>query len=494
MICLGIVLMVILFLSASTYSLITVVLTILVDILAIIAIINRDANPEYKVSWISVVTLLPIVGVILYSLFYTRRMTRREIRLLRGSFSQIKLLKEDKSNFKSLHEIDPSALGKAYAITNDDPISELYVGTSSELFCSGEEYFSSLTEELKKSRHFIFLEYFIICEGALWSRIHKILTEKASEGVEIRVLYDDIGCMSTLPNHYERTLRSEGIKAQRFGRISPRISSVHNNRDHRKMCIIDGKTAFTGGVNIADEYTNEICRFGHWKDGGIRISGSAVAGLTKEFLSLWDFTEGSITSYESYVSASIPEKTADGGYYLPFGAGPSPIYKRSVGKNAILNIVNQAISYVYITTPYLIIDYELTESLCNAAKRGVDVRIITPGIADKKIVKVMTKSAYPHLMASGVRIYEYIPGFIHEKCIVSDDSYAIIGTINLDYRSLAHHFENAVWMYRSPTVARAKDDFLKTLDLSERIDVTRSTLTLGEWLMRCAIKLFAPLL
>ena len=272
------------------------------------------------------------------------------------------------------------------------------------------------------------------------------------------------------------------------------MSSVHNNRDHRKICIIDGRVAYTGGVNIADEYVNTKVRFGYWKDGGIMLRGDAVAGLMKQFFSGWDFTVGSISNYSKYLSAVKPAEYIDGGYYLPFGSGPNPIYQRPVGKNAFLNLINQARNYLYITTPYLIIDYDLTEALCNAALRGVDVRIITPGIPDKKKVKVMTKSSYPYLMKAGVKIYEYLPGFIHEKTLVCDDKYAMVGTINLDYRSLVHHFENAVWMYASPTVEIARDEFLKTVDESARMDDNRSRLTPKEWLTKTAIRLFAPLL
>jgi cardiolipin synthase len=300
--------------------------------------------------------------------------------------------------------------------------------------------------------------------------------------------------MKTLPHYYEYTLRAEGIKAYRFGKVSPRISSVHNNRDHRKICVIDGRVGYTGGVNIADEYVNERSRFGHWKDGGIRLSGDAVRGLIKGFLSSWDYTARSISDYERFISSVATADDADGGFYIPFGSGPTPIYRRPVGKNVFLNIINQSRKFIYITTPYLVIDYELTESLCNAAKRGVDVRIITPGIPDKKKIKVMTKSSYPHLLDSGVKIYEYTPGFIHEKTFIADDKYGVIGTINLDYRSLVHHFENAVWMYRTPSVKAAAEAFRETLKVCEEIDGQKAKLHFSEWVVRNAIKFFTPLM
>lgn len=480
--------------SAWVYSYVAVAIAALISLVTLLFIINRDANPEYKVSWIIVILILPFFGTLLYLIFYRRRITKKEEKLLKGLFEEINRHRLGMGSFDMLRRRSPLAYGKARAIMNDDPIAEVYTGSSSVFFPEGEELFNSMIRDLSEAEHFIFLEYFIIDQGELWSKIHKILREKAKAGVEIRLLYDDIGCMKTLPAHYEYSLRAEGINARRFAKVSPSLSSVHNNRDHRKICVIDGKVGYTGGVNIADEYINAKERFGHWKDGGIRLSGEAVRGLIKQFLSMWDFTTHTISDYEQYLSLVKPLKFSDGGYYVPFGSGPAPIYKRPGGKNAFLNLINQARKYVYITTPYLVIDYELTESLCNAALRGVDVRIITPGIPDKKKVKVMTKSSYPYLMSAGVKIYEYTPGFIHEKTFVVDDKYAVVGTINLDYRSLVHHFENAVWMYASPTVEVCRDEFLKTVDKSDQVDENKSRLTVRERITRNAIRLFAPLL
>ena len=480
--------------AASIVSYVFAALMLIVDFATVIAIINRDANPEYKVTWTIVVIALPILGTLLYVIFYRRRITKKEERLLQESFTNIRSFRGSNHAFNMMRRRSPLAAGKARAIINDDPLAEVYCRSNSVFFSSGEAYFKSMINELKGAKKFIFLEYFIISIGELWDEIHAILVEKAKEGVEVRVLMDDFGCMRNLPSNYESTLRREGIQAYRFSRISPKMSAVHNNRDHRKICIIDGRVGFTGGVNIADEYVNRTVRFGHWKDGGIMLRGDAVGGLMKHFLSGWDFTVGSIGDYKKYFNAVTPSQYSDGGYYLPFGSGPAPIYERPAGKNTFLNLINQARNYVYITTPYLIIDYDLTESLCNAALRGVDVRIITPGIPDKKKVKVMTKSSYPYLMKAGVKIYEYQLGFIHEKTFVCDDKYAIIGTINFDYRSLVHHFENAVWIYASPTVLVAKEEFLKTLDVSARVDSESSKLTAREWLTKNAIRLFAPLL
>ena len=480
--------------GASLISYVFIAVSVVVDIAALIAIINRDANPEYKVTWTVLVLVLPVLGALLYVIFYRRRITKKEERLLSDIFSKLRSHKADRGAFDMMRRRSPLAAGKARAIMNDDPIAEVYAKSSSTVFASGEAMFNSMLGELREAKSFIFLEYFIIDQGDLWDEMHSILAKKAKEGVEVRLLFDDFGCMRTLPPYYENTLRAEGIKAQRFNRVSPKMSSIHNNRDHRKICVIDGRVAYTGGVNIADEYVNTKVRFGYWKDGGIMLRGDAVKGLIKEFLSGWDLTTGVISDYEKYLCAVAPSPYIDGGYYLPFCSGPAPIYARPSGKNAFLNLINQARNYVFITTPYLVIDYDLTESLRNAALRGVDVRIITPGIPDKKNVKIMTKSSYPYLMDAGVKIYEYLPGFIHEKTVVCDDKYAVIGTINFDYRSLMHHYENAVWMYASPSVETAKEEFLKTIHDSERVDEKRSKLTLRERIIRNGIRLFAPLL
>lgn len=480
--------------ATATFFYVTFAIAIAVGLVALVSIINLNANPEYKVTWIVVIMLLPILGPLLYVIFYHRRITKKEERLLNGIFSELNNYRNGRAVFDMMRRRSPLAAGKARAIMYDDPISEVYTNSSSTFFASGEKYFESLIDDLKGAKSFIFLEYYIVDHGRLWGDIHKILKEKVAEGVEVRMLYDDLGCMRTLDGKYDFQLRAEGINAHIFSKVSPKMSSVHNNRDHRKICVIDGKVGYTGGVNIADEYVNEIERFGHWKDSGIRICGDAVRGLIKEFLSGWDLTTRTVSDYEKYLDQVLPSTYNDGGYYLPFGSGPMPIYKRPSGKNAFLNLINHSRNYIYITTPYLIIDYELTEALCNAAYRGVDVRIITPGIPDKKIIKIMTDSSYPYLLKSGVKIYEYTPGFIHEKTLVADDKYAVVGTINFDYRSFNHNFENAVWMYATPTVDTIKEEVLLILKKCERVDEKKCKLTFREWVIRNGIRLFAPLL
>ena len=480
--------------ATATFFYFVAAISVIVDLAALISIINRDANPEYKVTWSVVVLLLPILGAFLYATFYRRRISKKEERLLNGIFSQINNHRLGRGTFDMMRRRSPLAAGKARAIMHDDPIAEVYTNSCSTYFASGEKYFESLIADLKEAKSYILMEYYIIDYGVLWDEIHAILKEKAQSGVEVRLLYDDFGCMHTLDWRYEEKLCSEGIKTRIFSKVSPKMSSVHNNRDHRKICVIDGRVGYTGGVNIADEYINAIERFGHWKDGGIKIHGDAVRGLIKEFFAGWDLTTRSVSDYGRYLEEVQPAPYNDGGYYIPFGSGPAPIYQRPSGKNAFLNLINQARNYIYITTPYLVIDYELTQALCNAALRGVDVRMITPGIPDKKKVKIMTRSAYPYLMQAGVKIYEYVPGFIHEKCLVTDDKYAVVGTINFDYRSFNHNFENAIWMYASPTALAVKEEFLITQNKSEREDEKKCRLTFTEWVIRNGIRLFAPLM
>lgn len=487
-------LMIHLFIYASDSGLYISIAPLILSVIAFLSLVNKETNPEYKIPWSFIILSLTPVGAVLYFLFYQRKLTRKEAKRLKCAVSRMRRKSMISEGCRTLAKVDPQAAGKANFILNDDPLADVYQQTSSQFFNTGENYFASFIKDISEAEHFIFLEYFIIGEGELWTRIHGILKEKAAAGVDVRLLYDDFGCMKTLPSRYESTLRKEGIKAYRFSKVSARVSSIHNNRDHRKICVVDGRCAYTGGVNIADEYANLITRFGYWKDGGIRVEGMAVLGFIRLFLSLWDLTVGCVSDYHHFADMVKPSPTADGGYYIPFGSGPAPIYHRSNGKNVFMTLINQAERYVYLTTPYLIIDYDLTEALRGAAMRGVDVRIITPGIPDKKRIKIMTKSAYPKLIEAGVKIYEYIPGFIHEKNFICDDKYAVVGTINFDYRSFVHHFENAVLMYSTPTVKTALDDFNKSLSISERVDFELSKLTFVEWIFKIGMRIFAPLL
>lgn len=485
---------------ASAYSLFFYAFLTVVDIIVVLSIINREANPEYKLPWLFIALIVPLFGAALYIIFYSRKLSKKETKLLQkihtsASDASAKVHADRQTeNISALCEMSSYALGKARAILNDDPSAEVYRCTESKYYPLGELMLADMLDDIRAAKKYIFLEYFIIQDGVMWQSIYTLLKEKAKEGVDVRLLYDDIGCMKTLPSNFSELLSKDGISCRRFSKVTPRVSAIHNNRDHRKILVVDGKVAYTGGINIADEYINEVVRFGHWKDGGIRVEGNAAGGFVKLFLSMWDLTTGVVSNYSDYFREIEDVISGDGGFYIPFGTGPAPIYKRPVGKDVFINLINQAQNYVYITTPYLIIDYALTDALKCAALRGVDVRIITPTIPDKKRIKVMTKSAYPALMEAGVKIFEYLPGFIHEKLIVVDDLYAVVGTINFDYRSLVHHFEDALWMYNTPTVCEIKAHFLDTVAVSDEIDEEEARLTVYEKLVKILIRLFAPLL
>ena len=485
---------------ASAYSVLIYAALVILDLVVVLSIINREANPEYKLPWLVISLLIPLFGPLLYVMFYSRRLSRKEARLLKriheeAEIASASFLSSDESELLAqLSAEHAHAAGKARSVLFEDPIASLTCGTRSKYYPLGERMFSDMLLDIERAGRYIFLEFFIIHTGYMWDELLSRLKAKAAEGVDVRILYDDIGCMNTLPINFPKKLAKCGIKCERFAKVTPRVSAIHNNRDHRKILCIDGSIAYTGGINIADEYINKIDRFGHWKDGGVRVEGRCALGFVKLFLSMWDLTVGSVSDYLQYLTPSCEEQISDGGYYIPFGSGPQPVYRHHVGKDVFINIINQAERYVYITTPYLIIDYALTDALKCAARRGVDVRIVTPFRADKKQVKVMTKSSYPALMEAGVKIYEYAPGFIHEKVLVSDDLYAVIGTINLDYRSLVHHFEDGVWMYNTPTVLDIREEYEKTVSVSDEVDFDEARLTLYERFVRNMIKLFAPLL
>ncbi|MDE5592792.1 MAG: cardiolipin synthase, partial [Clostridiales bacterium] len=319
----------------------------------------------------------------------------------------------------------------------------------------------------------------------------EILKQKAASGVEVRVVYDDIGCMMTLPGSYYKQLRKMGIKAVPFSRLRGQANNEFNNRSHRKITVIDGKVGYTGGVNIADEYINRIQKFGHWKDVGLRLQGEAVNELTRLFLI--DYGISDKHADDNFADYFRYEQCEQDGYCIPFGDGPKPVYDRHVAKSVILNMLNQAKRYVYITTPYLIIDSELIEALENAAIRGIDVRIITPHIPDKKLVFLMTRSHYNRLMTAGVKIYEYESGFVHAKTYISDDETAMVGTVNMDYRSLVHHFENGVWIYKHSVIGDIKNDFLATLDKSIQFELGMIKENMFQRFIRAMAKVFSPL-
>ena len=463
----------------------------LTEIFCVIRIIASDDNPDYKVPWLLFVLIIPVAGFMLYFMFYSRKLQRRFIKRLNDLKNQ-NYKRNDTELLDELRQTNATAASQAKMLTNIAD-THLFTNTKQEYFTLGEEMHVAMLKDLEKAETFIYMEYFIIEEGKFWNSILDILKRKAAEGVEVKVLYDDIGCMATLPGNYHKILAEFNIEATPFSRLKGNADSEFNNRSHRKITVIDGKVGYTGGVNIADEYINEVEKFGHWKDTAIRLKGEAVWELTKLFLEDFGINVRKMPpKREDWYP--IQPQIQEEGYLIPFGDGPHPIYERRVGKSVIQNMLSAATRYAYMTSPYLIIDNDLCTDLENAALRGVDVRIIVPHIPDKKIIFGMTQSFYPRLMSAGVKIYEYEPGFIHAKSYLVDDEYAMIGTINLDYRSLVHHFENGVWMYKCNAIKDLKADIEDTL--TKCIEVTPDMLktNLLQRFIRAVVRIFAPML
>lgn len=457
----------------------------------ILTIVNRNMPPESKVTWL-LFAVVPVFGFLLYLMFGERRLSKKEIQQLE-KMDSMKFREDNSYDLRvELKQENKSAFGIVKSLLSMDHNADVYDGTASKYFSLGEEMFEAMLDDLRSAKKFIFLEFYIIDPGLMWNRILEILVDKVQQGVEVKLLYDDIGCMATLSGDYTKRLRKMGIDAHKFNKVIPRMTVAYNNRDHRKILVVDGQVGYTGGINLADEYINHIVRFGHWKDGGVRLEGRAVKALTRLFLMNWYINRGEITDFDRYHFDS--QRVEGKGLYIPYGSGPKPIYKEQVGKAVYQNIINQAIDYVYITTPYLIIDYDLTEDIKNAAMRGVDVRIVTPFIPDKKLIQIVTRGAYPDLLEAGVKIYEYTPGFIHSKNVISDDELAVVGTINFDYRSLVHHYENAVLMYQTESIADIKRDFEDLFDVSKEISLETLQNSWYQRLLKEIMQLFAPLL
>jgi cardiolipin synthase len=463
----------------------------LTEIFCVLKIINSQENPDYKIPWLLFVLVVPVAGFMIYFMFYDRKLSKKYIKRIEKINNQ-QLHTKDEETLVRLEKEDRQAYLQANLLCKLST-THVYQNTDARYFDMGEKLFAGMIEDLKKAEKFIFLEYFIIEEGIFWNSILDILKEKAAQGVDVRVIYDDIGCMCTLPGDYYKTLSGYGIKAVCFSRLKGQADNEFNNRSHRKIMVIDGKVAYTGGVNIADEYINEKVLFGLWKDVGIRLEGEAVAQLTSIFLADYELNvKTTVSDFRPYFENGI--SVENNGYAIPFGDGPGPMYKHRVAKIMIMNMLNQAQNYVYMMSPYLIIDNELCQAIENAAMRGVDVRIITPHIPDKKIVFVMTRSYYKRLMDAGVKIYEFEPGFVHAKAYLSDDKFAIVGTINLDYRSLVHHFENGVWMYKHEVLSQIKDDMERTMGQS--IEMTDKLIknTLSQRFIGALVRVFSPML
>lgn len=462
----------------------------ILSLVAILFVIKSDMNPSYKIGWILLIAVLPILGGLMYVIFGNKRPTKNMREMLRA---QLEKSAEYLGTQESITgELDGGAAGLFQYLEGSAgyPTAK---DTTVRYYRVGEEMYADLIPELEKAEKFIFLEYFIIRPGVMWDSVLEVLKRKAAAGVDVRIIYDDMGCIDILPANYNTTLEGWGIRTMAFNRFVPAVSLVMNNRDHRKITVIDGKVGFTGGINISDEYINVKERFGHWKDTGLMLKGPGVFNLTLMFLEMWNAFNKDGDNYADFIPESYVEKGGtDDGYVLSFS--DSPLDNESVGESVYTDMLYQAKDYIYITTPYLAIDSELQTAMCMAAKRGVDVRMITPGIPDKKIVYRLTRSYYPTLLRAGVKIYEYTPGFIHAKSFVCDDELCVVGTINMDYRSLYLHFECGTLMYNNPEIKQVKRDDLETMEKCRKVELSdMKTNFIGE-LFDSFLRSVAPLL
>ncbi len=468
----------------------------LLSAVVVIYILNKRQNPSYQMAWIIPVLVFPVFG----ALFYLFMESQPGGRMINKRMQTI--VKETEPYLKQ----DPEVMSRLWKTSRGSGHLALYMkkyagypiydNSYAEYFPLGDDMFPRLLEELRQAKRYIFMEYFIVERGEMWNAVLDILKEKAAEGVEVRVMYDGTCSLTLLPYGYPKQLEKFGIRCKMFSPVRPVLSSYQNNRDHRKITVIDGHTAFTGGINLADEYINRKMRFGHWKDTGIMIKGDGVQGFLMMFLQMWNITEKQTDDYGAYLmdpEYRIPGHLNTDGYVLPYG--DSPLDEETVGQHVYMDILNEARYYVHIMTPYLILDSDMIMALTFAAKRGIETIIIMPHIPDKIYAYLLARSYYEELLLSGVRIFEYTPGFMHAKVFTSDDTKAVVGSINLDYRSLHLHFECAAYLFRNQVVEQVEQDFMDTLKQCH--EITLEACREYPWPKKLAgqvLRLFAPLM
>lgn len=461
------------------------------SIIMCLALIRQDSTvPEFKISWMILFAVMPVQGGLLYLLWGNKRpMLGLRRRQERAEQAMSDTRREDPAAAARLRAADPRAALTARYLDDYAP-APLYGGTAVRYYPDGQTMLADMLPALQSAEHSIFVESFIIGMGEMWGQIHEILRRKAAAGLDVRVIYDDAGCLSLLPHNYAELLRAEGIRAFSFNRCVPVLNLVMNNRDHRKIMVIDGKIGFTGGVNLADEYINRLVRFGYWKDSGVRLEGPGAGALANIFLTFW--------------KAQYPEEDIDIDRDLPAAApvptdclvqpfADSPVDREAVAKNVYLELINQAQRRLQICTPYLILDNDLLACLRLAAKRGVDVRIYTPGVPDKPTIYQLTRSYFPHLLRAGVRIFSYTPGFLHAKTWLVDDRIAAVGTVNLDYRSLYLHFENSVLIYGGAVLDDVRRDLAEIEKESAEVKLADCRTGFFGTMYSAVLRLVAPL-
>lgn len=464
----------------------------LFSVIAFLALVNSQVDPSAKLTWIVVILLFPLFGTVLFwytkSDFGHRTLKKRYEKQLDLTRNALTTSQEVTSKL-STEVAELISLSRYLEKSGCHPV---FNKTQTTYFSSGESQWEAILAELEKAETYIFLEYFIVEEGTMWGKILEILTQKAANGVDVRLIYDGTCEFTTLPHSYPKQLKALGIATKMFAPVTPFASTHYNYRDHRKILVIDGKVGFTGGSNLADEYINLIQKHGHWKDSAIMLKGEAVKSLSLLFLQMWNLNEAD-PQYEPYLSTPTYQSIKDDGYVIPFGDFPLDAYHTC--EMVYIDILNRAERYVHIMTPYLILDGALETAIKFAAERGVDVTLILPGIPDKKAPYALARTHYASLMKAGVKIHEYTPGFVHAKVFVSDDIRGVVGTVNLDYRSLYHHFECAVYLYQTNCLKDIETDFQKTLLQSEEVTLkTYRQTKKGYYLLGLLLKILAPLL
>ena len=460
---------------------------VILDLAIALWIVNSDMNAEYKIAWLMPVLFLPPIGALLYLNLRRRPRPRRRLKQLAEKFAGMECLYVKKDGHVGTEYADDgfaASCAEYVAQATGLPPTDCY---EFEYFPSGESYCERLLEELEKAEEYIFLEYFILRPGKFWNSVLEILKRKAGEGVDVRVIYDDIGSMLKVPDNYAAELEKQGVKCMCFNPFRPVLDLAQNNRTHRKIALIDGVTAFTGGINLSDEYINETHPFGHWKDTGIMVRGRAAQNFAAMFLQLW-FLRAPDEDYTRYLS------TGPKGDCSCLAFCDSPLDRQNVCEDLYLKIIYHAKKYVYINTPYLILDGEMKRALITAAHSGVDVRITVPDIPDKKYVFAVTKAFYSELIKEGIHIYRYKPGFIHAKSIVSDDKYCIIGSTNMDFRSFYLHFECNMMFFDERVSAKLTADYLDTCKQCDEVKKEHFKESIFRLIYRAVLRVFAPLM
>ena len=522
------------------FPVLTQIMRILAIVFVIVLLNDRSEQTEYKVIWIVVVLVFPIFGAPFYYLFGNRKPGRGFKRRLDAADVKYHLSYfQDRRTRDAFLQKDVRGAGTSEYIFNEQYFP-VHQNTNITYYNSGESLLEGMMDAIRSAEHFIFLEYFTIEVGDVWEPMLNLLMEKAEAGVEVCLLYDDFGCAQYLPRNYHKTLNQLGpnFKCLKYNRMVPIFSVFMNNRDHRKMLIVDGHTGFTGGMNLSDRYVNINCPYGHWKDAGLRLTGDAVWNLTLMFLEMWESVDikafrrnekrsrllhrldrklehnrhtrrtqeklseldedekevfmGMINDLKDYMPHRYRERVQATGFVQPFG--DEPFDDVPLSERVYLELINQAKRRLYIFTPYLIMSDELTNALCIAARRGVDVRIVVPGIPDKKMVYRLTKASFPYLKKAGIRIYTYTPGFLHSKCMLCDNEKAVVGTVNLDYRSLFLHFEDAVYFSEAHAASRLYLDFRETFKVSHEVTAEDMKRSVPGQILDSVLRVFAPML